>query len=52
MFEPDMVKGLKKDVIRLRLKAWEQDQLNKKPGEGNGSSPIFQCSEHMAAPIV
>lgn len=30
-----MVPGLKKDVVRLRLKAWEQDQLNKKPGADN-----------------
>jgi hypothetical protein len=41
IFDSELVKPLKKDVIRLRLKAWEQDQLEKKSEEGKGMSHIL-----------
>lgn len=40
IFDPATIKPLKKDVIRLRLKAWEQEQLDKKSGKGKSLSPV------------
>ncbi|POS71543.1 hypothetical protein DHEL01_v210057 [Diaporthe helianthi] len=45
IFDHDVKKPLKKEVVRLRLKAWEEKQIEKKSGEDGNKSGSAETSK-------